>query len=114
MAVFNTNLVIHTGTDFDQTFVLEDDRTNSAKDLTGYTGVAKFKQFPNAYSTGDGAFDFSFTNRKLGKIRIAMTDTVTAKLEPGKFFYDVLLNDGSAVECVIEGQLIVKRSVTRP
>ena len=114
MAVFNTNLLIHTGTDFEQTFVLEDDRTNSAKDLTGYTGVAKFKQYPNAYSTGDGAFDFSFTNRKLGKIRIAMTDTVTAKLEPGKFFYDVLLNDGSAVECVIEGQLIVKRSVTRP
>ena len=113
MAVFNTNLLIHTGTDFEQTFVLEDDRTNSAKDLTGYTGVAKFKQFPNAYSTGDGAFDFSFTNRKLGKIRIAMTDTVTAKLEPGKFFYDVLLNDGSSVECVIEGQLIVKRSVTR-
>ena len=114
MAVFNTNLLIHTGTDFEQTFVLEDDRTNSAKDLTGYTGVAKFKQFPNAYSTGDGALDFSLTNRKLGKIRIAMTDTVTAKLEPGKFFYDVLLNDGSSVESVIEGQLIVKRSVTRP
>ena len=113
MAVFNTNLIIHTGTDFEQTFVLEDDRTNSAKDLTGYTGVAKFKPFPNAYSTGDGAFDFAFTNRKLGKIRITMTDTATAKLEPGKFFYDVLLNDGSAVETVIEGQLIVKRSVTR-
>ena len=114
MAVFNTNLIIHTGTDFEQTFVLEDDRTNSAKDLTGYTGVAKFKQYPNAYSTSDGAFDFSFPNRTLGKIRIAMTDTVSAGLEPGKYFYDVLLNDGSAVESVIEGQLIVKRSVTRP
>ena len=114
MAVFNTNLLIHTGTDFEQTFVLEDDRTNSAKDLTGYTGVAKFKQFPNAYSTGDDAFDFGFTNRKLGKIRISMADTATAKLEPGKYFYDVLLNDGSSVESVIEGQLIIKRSVTRP
>ncbi len=114
MAVFNTNLLIHTGTDFEQTFVLEDDRTNSAKDLTGYTGVAKFKAFPNAYSTGDGAFDFGFTNRKLGKIRISMADTATAKLEPGKYFYDVLLNDGSSVESVIEGQLIIKRSVTRP
>ena len=114
MAVFNTNLIIHTGTDFEQTFVLEDDRTNSAKDLTGYTGVAKFKQYPNAYSTGDGAFEFAFPNRTLGKIRITMTDTVSAGLEPGKYFYDVLLNDGSAVECVIEGQLIVKRSITRP
>ena len=80
MAVFNTNLIIHTGTDFDQTFVLEDDRTNSAKDLTGYTGVAKFKQYPNAYSTSDGAFEFAFTNRTLGKIRFAMADTATAGL----------------------------------
>ena len=114
MAVFNTNLLIHTGTDFEQTFVLEDDRTNSAKDLTGYTGVAKFKQYPNAYSTGDDVFEFAFTNRTLGKIRIAMANTVSAGLEPGKYFYDVLLNDGSSVESVIEGQLIVKRSVTRP
>ena len=114
MAVFNTNLIIHTGTDFEQTFVLEDDRTNSAKNLTGYTGVAKFKQYPNAYSTSDGAFNFSFPNRTLGKIRIAITDTVSAGLEPGKYFYDVLLNNGSKVESVIEGQLIVKRSVTRP
>ncbi len=114
MSVFNTNLIIHTGTDFEQTFILEDDRTNSAKDLTGYTGVAKFKQYPNAYSTGDDAFEVTFTNRTLGKIRIAMANTATAKLEPGKFFYDVLLNDGSTVETVIEGQVIVKRSVTRP
>ena len=114
MAVFNTNLIIHTGTDFEQTFVLEDDRTNSAKDLTGYTGVAKFKQYPNAYSTSDDAFELAFTNRTLGKIRIAMADTKTAKIGPGKYFYDVLLNDGSSVETVIEGQLIVKRSVTRP
>ena len=113
MAVFNTNLLIHTGTDFEQTFVLEDDRTNSAKDLTGYTGVAKFKQYDNAYSTGDGVFDLTFTNRTLGKLRITMEDTATAKLEPGKFFYDVLINDGSSVESVIEGQLIIKRSVTR-
>ena len=113
MAVFNTNLIIHTGTDFEQTFVLEDDRTNSAKDLTGYTGVAKFKQYPNAYSTSDGTFEFAFTNRTLGKIRIAMADTATANLEKGKYFYDVLLNDGSTVECVIEGQLIVKKAVTR-
>ena len=114
MAVFNTNLVIHTGTDFEQTFVLEDDKTNSVKNLTGYTGCAKFKQFPNAYSTSDGAFNFAFTNRELGKIRITMEDTATAKLSAGKYFYDVLLNDGSAVERVIEGQLIVKRTVTRP
>ena len=30
MAVFSNNLTIHTGTDFEQTFMLEDGNTNSA------------------------------------------------------------------------------------
>ena len=39
MAVFSTNLTIHTGTDFEQTFLLEDGLSNSALNLTGYTVV---------------------------------------------------------------------------
>ena len=35
--VFITNIVIYTGTDFAQTFVLEDYRSNTTMDLTGYT-----------------------------------------------------------------------------
>ena len=112
MAVFNTNLVIHTGTDFEQTFVLEDDRTNSALNLDGYTGCAKIKKYQSSSPTG--TFDLSFTNRPLGKVRIAMADTVTVNLKAGKYFYDVLLNGGSKVERVIEGELLVKKTVTRP
>ena len=111
MAVFNTNLVIHTGTDFEQTFVLEDDRSNSAKNLEGYTGCAKLKKFPE--SVAINTFNFAFSNRELGKIRISMTDANTKNLSAGKYYYDVLLNDGSAVERVIEGQVIVKKTVTR-
>ena len=44
MAVFSTNLIIYTHTDFEQTFLLEDDQSNSAKDLTGFTGTARFKR----------------------------------------------------------------------
>ena len=76
--------------------------------------MTHFKQYTNTYNHGEYVFETAFTNRTLGKIRIAMANTATAKLEPGKFFYDVLLNDGSSVESVIEGQVIVKRSVTRP
>ena len=112
MSIFNTNLIVHTGTDFEQTFVLEDDRTNSAKVLTGYTGFARMRRYHS--SIPFTAFTLSFTNRTLGKVRISLTDTVTAGLKAGKYFYDVCLKDGTTVECVIEGEVIVKRSVTRP
>mgnify|MGYP001236753188 CR=1 FL=1 len=112
MAVFNTNLVIHTGTDFDQTFVLEDDRTNSAKNLTGYTGSARMRRYYSSPLTQ--SFQLDFTNRPLGKIRLSMTDIITKDLKPGKYSYDVCLRDGSLVECVVEGEVLVKKSVTRP
>mgnify|MGYP001335612856 CR=1 FL=1 len=112
MAIFNTNLIVHTGTDFEQTFVLEDDRTNSAKNLGGYTGYARMRRYPA--SLDFTAFTLIFTNRPLGKIRISLTDDVTADLKAGKYFYDVCLKDGTNVECVIEGEVIVKRTVTRP
>tara|TARA_S200000501_G_scaffold243233_1_gene227761 strand:+ start:403 stop:741 length:339 start_codon:yes stop_codon:yes gene_type:complete len=112
MAVFSNNLTIHTGTDFEQTFVLEDGNTNSALDLTGYSGCAKIKKYQS--STVAGTFTLAFTNRATGKIRITMEDSVTINLKAGKYFYDVLLNSGSNVERVIEGEVLVKRAVTRP
>ena len=51
MAVFSNNLTIHTGTDFEQTFVLEDGNTNSALDLTGYRGCAKIKKYQSCQIT---------------------------------------------------------------
>ena len=48
MTVFSNNLTIHTGTDFEQTFVLEDGNTNSALNLTGYSGCAKIKKYQSS------------------------------------------------------------------
>ena len=111
MAVFSNNLTIHTGTDFEQTFMLEDGNTNSALNLTGYTGCAKIKKYQS--STVAAAFSLSFTNRATGKIRITMGESTTNTLKAGKYFYDVLLNSGSNIERVIEGEVLVKKSVTR-
>jgi len=47
MAVFSTNLVIYKYTDFEQTFMLEDSSTNSAKDLTGFTATCKMQRTLN-------------------------------------------------------------------
>ena len=111
MAVFSTNLIIYKHTDFEQTFVLEDGLSNSAKDLTGFTGTCRMQRTLNLGSlTG---FTVTFVNRLNGKVRISLTNTQTANIEEGKYIYELMLTDPSGVvERVIEGQVIVKHPVT--
>ena len=113
MAVFNTNLLIYKFTDFEQTFLLEDGLSNSAKDLTGFTGTCRMQRTLNLGSlTG---FTLSFTNRLLGKVRIGLSAAQTANIEDGKYFYELMLTDpNGVVERVIEGVVIVKHPVTYP
>ena len=111
MAVFSTNLVIYKYTDFEQTFMLEDSSTNSAKDLTGFTATCKMQRTLNLGSLTQ--FTLTFTNRTQGKIRITLTDDQTAQIADGKYFYELVLTDPSGVvERVIEGVVIVKHPVT--
>ena len=113
MAVFSTNLVIYKYTDFEQTFMLEDSSTNSAKDLTGFTATCKMQRTLNLGSLTN--FTLSFTNRSQGKIRITLTDDQTAQIADGKYFYELVLTDPNGiVERVIEGVVIVKHPVTWP
>ena len=115
MAVFSTNLIIYTHTDFEQTFLLEDNQSNSAKDLTGFTGTARFKRQIQQNTMKSQAFNLSFPNRPLGKVRLGLTATQSAAIKPGKYFYEVILNDGNNVlEKVVEGTMIVKQPVTWP
>ena len=111
MAVFSTNLIIYKHTDFEQTFVLEDGLSNSAKDLTDFTGTCRMQRTLNLGSlTG---FTVTFVNRLNGKVRISLSDEQTAIIEEGKYFYELMLTDSNNVtERVIEGVVIVKHPVT--
>ena len=114
MAVtYTANLVIYTGTDFDQTFVLEDSQSNSVMNLTGYNGCSQIKRYESSAKTAD--FTVSFANdRTTGKVTISMGSTTTAAIKPGKYFYDVLLNSPTGTTTrVVEGTALVKKSVTR-
>ena len=113
MAVFSTNLLIYKFTDFEQTFLLEDSQSNSAKDLTGFTGTCRMQRTLNLGELT--ALSVSFTNRALGKVRISLSNTQTALIAEGKYFYELMLTDpDSVVERVIEGIVIVKHPVTYP
>lgn len=114
MAVtYVSNLVLYTGTDFDQTFVLEDAQSNSVKDLTGFNGCAQMKRYESSLKTAD--FTVSFANdRATGRVTISILAADSTNLNPGKYFYDLILNSptGSTTRAV-EGTVLVKKSVTR-
>ncbi len=113
MAVFSTNLVIYKFTDFEQSFVLEDSRSNSEKNLTGFSATCKMQRTLNLGSLTE--FTISFPNRLEGKVSISLNDTQTALIEEGKYFYELMLTDPNGVtERVIEGIVIVKHPVTYP
>jgi len=42
-----------------------------------------------------------------------MGSTVTGSLKAGKYFYDLLLNKSGEITRVVEGTVLVKKSVTR-
>ena len=114
MAVtYISNLTIYTGTDFAQTYVLEDSQSNSIKDLTGYSACAQMKRYESSQKTED--FTIAFANdRTSGRITISLNDTETGALKAGKYFYDLLLNSPTGLtERVVEGTVLVKKSITR-
>ena len=110
---FVVSLIVYTGTDFEQTFVLEDSQSNSIKDLTGYTACAQMRRYESSAKTAD--FTVTFANdRTTGRIVVSLLASATQNLKPGKYFYDLLLNSpDNTIERVVEGTVLVKRSVTR-
>ena len=110
---YSANLVIHTGTDFEQTFVLEDDLTDLPLNLTGYSGCAQLKRYESSSKTVDFVVGFE-NNRTTGRVNVSIAATVSATIKPGKYFYDLLLrNAAGTITRVVEGTALVKKSVTR-
>lgn len=113
MTVYVSNIIIHTGTDFEQTFLLEDSQTNSALNLTGYEGCAQLKKYESSNKSVDFTVDFG-NNRLTGRVSLNLNAQVSSSIKPGKYFYDILLKkpDGTTTR-VVEGTALVKKSVTR-
>ena len=112
-SVFVSNIGLYSGTDFAQTFVLEDSQSNTLMDLTGYTGCAELKKYES--SSKVAAFNFSTaSDATTGRVQIAMTAAVTETLSSGRYLYDILITDPQGKTTrVVEGSAIVKRPVTR-
>lgn len=111
--IFVNNITIYTKTDFVVTFILEDSASNSLRDLTGYSACAQMRRYETSQKTSD--FNITFGEpRTTGQVSIGLGSTDTNNLKTGKYFYDVVLQNPAGVkERVIEGTVLVKKSITR-
>jgi hypothetical protein len=111
-AVYVSNLVVNAGTDFSQTFTLEDTNSSSAYDLTSATVSAQMRK----HSGSSTAIDFTTTivvPKTSGQIILQLTDSQTADIKPGRYVYDVIVTIGSTKTRVVEGMVLVREGVTR-
>jgi hypothetical protein len=112
MAVYVSNLVVNSGTDFNQIFTLQSSSSNSALNLNGYSVKAQMRK--HAGSTGVTTFTSSIYDANYGKIQIGLSTTSTSSLKPGRYVYDVVITDNAnKMSRVVEGMVLVREGVTR-
>jgi len=112
MAVYVVNLVIDQGSDFNQSFNLESSVTNAALNLTGYTGSAQIRKHASSKKSYD--FTVSFPDRANGVVKLTLTDTITSRIKPGRYIYDIILTDTSGLkERVVEGSVLTREGATK-
>jgi hypothetical protein len=109
MATPVVNITIPQGTDFSEVFT-STESDGSASNLAGFTGASKVKKHPGA--TSSQSFSVSITG-STGEVSIAMTAGKTVTLDPGRYYYDVVLTSGTgSVSRMVEGMAIVTAGIT--
>ena len=106
------NMVVPQATTFQFASVIKEDST--PWDLTGYTGIMTVRPFLGSTtttlvaSTANGKMTLGGTS---GTITVDLSAVDTAiKAEP--YVYDLMLDSGSVITRVLEGQFIVTAGVT--
>jgi hypothetical protein len=112
-AVYVTNLVINSGSDFSQSFNLEGTANNSPLNLTGYSIESQVRKWSGSSSSVSFASTIS-NPPTLGKIILALSSETTLLLKPGRYVYDIVITDSFGTKNrVVEGMVLVREGVTR-
>ena len=111
MAVYVSNITIPVGEDFEQVFNLENAIDNSSFNLNNYTAKSHLKKHPESLNIA-ATFEVSFPNRQDGEIMLSLGSSITSTLKPGRYSYDVLINNGVKSKRAVEGSALVTAGVT--
>lgn len=111
MAEF-VELTIEQGATF-STEVTVNDANGSAKDLSDYTARSQLRK--SYYSTTAINFDVTITDPLDGIISMELSSNTTANISPGRYVYDVQIEDDISGEVtrIFEGIATVLPNVTR-
>jgi hypothetical protein len=112
MAVYVNNLIIDSGTTFNQIFTLEDAYTNSALNLTNHTVSSQMRK--HSGSSNSVSFASTIVRPAYGEVSVGLSTSQTILLKPGRYVYDVLITSPEKqVTKVVEGMVLVREGVTR-
>ena len=103
------NIVIDQGS----TFVLVFEMTDEDKIPVNLTGVTANGAMRKYYTTSNLINFSTSTNGQLGTISLQLTANQTNALVPGRYVYDVELNNNGVISRVVEGYVTVTPRVMR-
>jgi len=111
-AIYVSNIVVNSGSDFTQTFTLENTDSNSSLNLTGYSVSAQMRKHAGSTTATDFTTSVEIPATD-GKVTISLTSTQTSNLKSGRYVYDILIEKDSVKTRIIEGMALVREGVTR-
>jgi hypothetical protein len=107
MAVAAVNIVIEQGTDYQEVFTINNP-DGSPIDLTGHTGVAKIRKFPE--SAASTPFTVGIVSTA-GQVVVSLANTITDDLKSGRYYYDIIIISSSGNKTkVVDGMVLVNPS----
>lgn len=110
MAAYS-EITIEQGATFSTTVNVEDAYNNSLN-LSGYSASSMMRK--SYYTNTAYTINAQITGTSNGEITLSMTSANTSTLSPGRYVYDLIINDGAnTVTRVVEGIATVLPSVTR-
>jgi hypothetical protein len=112
MAIYVSNITIPSGEDYEQTFQLENTSSDGPFDLSNYSIYSHLKKHPESL-TISAMFNVEIVDDIEGKIQISLPCSITSALRPGRYSYDILIDNGQRKERIIEGSALVTGGVTK-
>lgn len=106
MAV-KTNIVIDQGADFNSSFIFTDE-LDEPIDFTTYTANSQIRK---TY-TSSTAYNFEINLANNGVITLSMNAATTANLSPGRYVYDLEVENSGNRSRLVEGIVSVTPQVT--
>jgi hypothetical protein len=104
-------LTLEKGSTFSSQITVKDDQ-GVEQDLTGYTARSQMRK--SYYASSKYDFTVTVTAPVLGLITMSMTAANTSNISPGRYVYDVEIENNSGdVTRIFEGIVTVLPNVTR-